>query len=68
MTNGSEDVDKQEWNVDVYSVINGSLMLHKHVVGCSAHINTLLWPKGTYVVRAVIDEDIVLTDKIIVTD
>lgn len=56
---GSRDatLDNFQWDVEVYDTLQGQLVYSAHVKGVTHLLDTSSWRAGTYVVRAIIDED-----------
>ena len=55
----------QSWTIEVRNLTTGQLMATQSSTSRSESISTLGWPKGIYVVKATIGDE-VLTEKVIV--
>lgn len=63
-SSGDFSID-QSWTVEVRSVTTGQLMATQSSTSRSESISTVGWPKGIFVVKVIIDKE-VLTEKVIV--
>ena len=66
--NRMNDLTKGEmavWTLEVYNATTGEKVFGKEIEGTSFTIDTTGWKPGVYVVRAIIDDE-VLNEKVIV--
>ena len=58
-------IDVDSWIIEAYNMNNGTKTFGQQVCGNKYILNTTDWQSGNYIIRAVVDGDI-LTEKVIV--